>query len=45
MTFLLAAACELAAADLYTAKLLAGPISAALGLSPSAIAQRKERKA
>jgi hypothetical protein len=45
MTFRLAAACELAAANLYMAKPLAGPISAALGLSPSAIAQREERKA
>jgi hypothetical protein len=36
MTFLLAAACGLIAVNLYSAKLLAGPISAALGLSPQA---------
>jgi hypothetical protein len=34
MTFLLAAACELTAANLCSAKPLAGPISAALDLSP-----------
>jgi predicted MFS family arabinose efflux permease len=36
MTFLLAAACGLVATNLYTAQPLAGPISAALGLSPRA---------
>lgn len=36
MTFLLAAACGLIAANIYYAQPLAGPISAALGLSPQA---------
>jgi predicted MFS family arabinose efflux permease len=36
MTALLAAACGLAAANMYYAQPLAGPISAALGLSPAA---------
>jgi hypothetical protein len=36
MTFLLAAACGLIAVNLYSAKPLAGPISAAPGLSPQA---------
>ena len=36
MTFLLAAACGLIAANLYYGQPLAGPIGAALGLSPSA---------
>ncbi|NUU43724.1 MFS transporter [Tardiphaga robiniae] len=36
MTFLLAAACGLIAANVYYAQPLAGPISAALGLSPQA---------
>ncbi|WP_377296455.1 MFS transporter [Rhizobium sp. SGZ-381] len=36
MTFLLAAACGLVAANIYYAQPLAGPISAALGLSPQA---------
>ena len=36
MTFLLAAACGLIAANLYYAQPLAGPIRASLGLSPEA---------
>lgn len=36
MTFLLAAACGLIAANIYYAQPLAGPISSALGLSPQA---------